>query len=155
MEKSKAIEFMRGKLKNRQRLLLLPMLLFIIFNSLNYFFQTNHIGNQHDVWHGFLAGLLASFGLMGIFMNIRIHWILLDEEKIWAAYLGEHDERQVYIRERVALPQYLTVIGILLVAALVSSFFSILVFYTLVAVILLISLVQCAYKIYLKQKFGK
>ncbi len=107
--------------------------------------------------NAFLAGFRSGFctSLIGFFVVkiIILSRALKDEKKLKTMYIKETDERNMLIEQKTSTASFaVTIIG-LGVACVVVSFFSRPILYTLICVILFVSIVKVAFGIYFSRKY--
>ena len=105
-------------------------------------------GNFGDFIGGFQVGLFIVFAVYIIASMTSICSALKDDKKLKEMYIKNTDERNMKISELTGNRLYQSVCIPLLLASIVSGYFSAEVFFTLIAVIFFISLVTIARKIY-------
>lgn len=105
----------------------------------------------------FMAGFRSGFctSLIG-FLVVKIIILsraLKDEKKLKAMYIKETDERNMLIEQKTSTASFaVTIIG-LGVACVIVSFFSRQILYTLICVILFVSIVKVTFNIYYSKKY--
>ena len=112
-------------------------------------------GDSHwsSQWRGFISG--ASMGICGcmIFYLLRSRKALKDEKSLKALYVREHDERQIQIWTSARASAMRTFLLLGLAAVIVSGYFSIGVSVTILACVLVNSLLGLGFKVYYSRKF--
>lgn len=106
-----------------------------------------------DLGNGFGTGACGSIITLMIINIIRYSAALKNDEKLKKLYILETDERERLIYEKANSSSFRAVIILLGLAAMVASFFSKPIFYTIVAIIVAIAFVQAAFKFYYRRKY--
>lgn len=106
-----------------------------------------------DLGNGFGTGVCASVITLMIINVCRYSAALKNDEKLKKLYILETDERERLIYEKTNSSSFRAVIILLGLAAMVASFFSKPIFYTIVAIIIAIAFVQAAFKFYYRRKY--
>ena len=96
----------------------------------------------------FILGLMAGFEVIAIRKIIQYRSLLKDEEKLQACYIQEHDERRHMIQRNVSANAIPLIFTLLTLSMPIAGFFSKIVFFTLLGVILLICIVMLSLKLY-------
>lgn len=109
--------------------------------------------SSNDLSNGFGTGACASIITLMIISVCRYSAALKNDEKLKKLYILETDERERLIYEKTNSASFRTVIILLGFAAMVASFFSKTIFYTIVAIIMVIAFVQAAFKFYYRRKY--
>lgn len=127
-------------------LLIAAIALWVVFNAVEI---AGHENNSSNFGRGFCAGVI---GLMAV--NIaRYSAALKDDEKLKRLYIAETDEREKLICEKSDSSSFKTILCIIVLSAMVASFYSDTVFYTLVAVMLTIMFVKAGFRFYYRRKY--
>ena len=106
----------------------------------------------YNAFSGFILGAFVSLEFLGAIMVIRARIALHDENALKEMYIKEHDERLKMIRLKTGANVMLITFAGLVLAMMVSGFVNITVFFTLLAVVLFISITMIALKIYYNKK---
>lgn len=106
-----------------------------------------------DLGNGFGTGVCSSIITLMIINVCRYSAALKNDEKLKKLYILETDERERLIYEKSNSSSFRAVIILLGLAAMVASFFSKPIFYTIVAIIISIALIQAAFKFYYRRKY--
>ena len=106
-----------------------------------------------DLGNGFGTGVCASVITLMIINVCRYSVALKNDEKLKKLYILETDERERLIYEKTNSSSFRAVIILLGFAAMVASFFSRPIFYTIVAIIVAIAFIQAAFKFYYRRKY--
>lgn len=105
--------------------------------------------NSSSFGTGACGGIITLMAL-----NIaRYSAALKDDEKLKKLYIAETDERARLIYEKTNSASFRTAIIVLGLSAMVASFYSETVFYTLVAVIFVIAFIQAGFSFYYRRKY--
>ncbi|MDR1018784.1 MAG: hypothetical protein LBM02_08800 [Lachnospiraceae bacterium] len=102
--------------------------------------------------YDFISGTFFGMEVAVCFYTVRLTAILRNEEKLNALYLKEHDERNIYIQNKMGkLPLFIVMIG-LYISGLIACVFSQTVCFTLMAAMMFTCLVALTLKIYYHHK---
>jgi hypothetical protein len=99
-----------------------------------------------------VMGFLLAIEACVIVLLIKYARTLKNEEELKNLYIKETDERRIAIRTKAGRSGLSIVFGTLIIAMLVSGYFSKIVFFTLLAVVLFTSLVMLMTKLYYNKK---
>lgn len=129
--------------------LILILVAFLVSNNIQF------DGNDHEAGFmlGFSSGGLCAFVAVMLFFIIRYRSVLKSEDKLKQLYIQETDERAIMIRNKVGGMGYWVSIGIIVVAAIIASFYNATVALTLVATLLVMCLLGLFLKIYYRYKY--
>ena len=110
-------------------------------------------GHWQSKWRGFISG--ASVGILallvyGLIRNLRA---IGDEKKLKKLYIRESDERQAQIETSAMCAAMRATLLLGLVSVIVAGYFSVTVSLTLLAAVLLISLMVMAFRLYFRKKY--
>ncbi|MDE5858916.1 MAG: hypothetical protein K2H23_00765 [Oscillospiraceae bacterium] len=127
----------------------------VIFVTLNIVEITGILSEKslNDLSNGFGTGVCTAIIVFMAIAICRYHGALKNDEKLKKLYILETDERERLIYEKTNSASFRTVIILLGFAAMVASFFSKTIFYTIVAIIMVIAFVQVVFKFYYRRKF--
>lgn len=106
-----------------------------------------------DLSSGFGTGVCSSIITLMIINVCRYSTALKNDEKLKKLYILETDERERLIYEKTNSSSFRAIIILLGFAAMVASFFSKPIFYTIVAIIVAIAFIQVAFKFYYRRKY--
>ncbi len=101
---------------------------------------------------GFIMGFLIGGEFVVIFLIWRYGKALRDEEYLKKLYIEKNDERNRYIRSRMTETGTVVNLVLLGTAVITSGFFSLTVFFTLLAVFVVSMLVLIVLKFYYRRK---
>lgn len=156
------MEKFRKQIKKRLRTnVVLAIFLVVLFAVLMIMDATNawstFLPVEENGDNAFMAGFRTGFctSLIGFAVVKAIIYArtLKDEQKLKAMYIKETDERNLLIEQKTSTASFaVTIIG-LGVACVIVSFFSRPILYTLICVILFVSIVKAAFGIYYSQKY--
>ena len=156
------MEKFRKQIKRRLRTnVVLAIFLVALFAALMIMDATNawstFLPIEENGDNAFLAGFRTGFctSLIGfaVVKIIILSRALKDENKLKAMYIKETDERNLLIEQKTSTASFaVTIIG-LGVACVIVSFFSRPILYTLICVILFVSIVKVAFSIYYSKKY--
>ncbi len=119
----------------------------IILNILAIFF------NLESLAAAFASGVCWGLGAVMMFYVIKYRAALKNEEKLKELFIEENDERQKLIDAKIGRTGIVISAMFLLLAMVISNFFNQTVFYTLLAAVMFIVLVQLVLKFYYNKKF--
>ena len=141
------------KTLNIYRAVLIAAIIVLVF--LNIIEITALLGEESttDMSNGFGTGACASIITFMAIAISRYHAALKNDEKLKKLYILETDERERLIYEKTNSSSFRTVIILLGFAAMIASFYSKTIFYTIVAIIMVIAFVQAAFKFYYRRKY--
>lgn len=106
-----------------------------------------------DLGNGFGTGACASVITLMIINVCRYSTALKNDEKLKKLYISQTDERERLIYEKSNSSSFRAVIILLGFAAMIASFFSKTIFYTVVAIIIAIAFIQAAFRFYYRRKY--
>lgn len=81
---------------------------------------------------GFQFGIIFGIGMLSLLQIIKLGMVIKDDKKLKMLYNQEHDERLKTIRSKAGMPMLMITSELMLIAAIISGYFNIVVFYTLV-----------------------
>lgn len=110
--------------------------------------------DMSDFVTGFQVGLLAGLLAVALVHIFRMQKAMKDDAALRKLYYSEHDERNCYIQQKVGQTMLAVTPAILLVAAVIAGYFSVTVFFSLIAATLLQSLVGLGLKFYYHSRFS-
>lgn len=144
------MEQYRRKLKLQNILLAVGFMILVVIQVLAYLGIVTPNSDEHwaDYWNGFIAGAAAGICilfLIGFLINIRA---LRNETKLKKLYIKENDERSAQVQKNGKSAGATIFMIIALPAAIVSGYFNITVFLTIVACEMVLSLIICGAKLY-------
>ncbi len=119
-----------------------------IIGQQGYFSKYKPDGDFGDFISGFQIGLFVGLTIWLIASTAYIGSALKDEKKLKEMYIKDTDERNMKISELTGINLQRSVCFPLLFSAVVAGYFSAEVFFTLISVVLFISIVTIARKIY-------
>lgn len=120
----------------------------VICGSLGFFEKYRPEGNFGDFLSGFQAGVFIAFMLIGVYYNVRFLIALNNDETLRQMYIRDTDERNIKISEMTGIKLQKSVCYPLLLASVIAGYFSAEVFFTLISVILFISIITIVRKVY-------
>ena len=109
------------------------------------------IGNFHPIpefMAGFDIGLCIGVEFVMLYFMRQYQAALNDEEKLRKLYISETDERNRYIQTRIGGVGLNILMGALAAGTIVSGYFNLTVFVTLLCTLLFTSLMKLALKLY-------
>ena len=107
----------------------------------------------HSRWRGFITG--ASTGILALMIVSFIRSINAqkDETKLKKLYIQANDERQIQIWTAARAESMRVFVMLGLVAGIIAGYFSITVSITIIACVVVHSLIGFAFKVYYSQKY--
>ncbi|MDE6710354.1 MAG: hypothetical protein K2J76_07680 [Oscillospiraceae bacterium] len=126
--------------------LAVAIVLWVVFTVLEIAGGENNSSN-------FRNGACAGIATLMALNIVRYSAALKDDEKLKKLYIAETDERTRLIYEKSNSSSFRTLIIVLGLSTIVSSFYSDTVFYTLIAVIFVIIFIQAIYSFYYRRKY--
>ncbi len=120
----------------------------VICGLLGFFEKYRPEGNFGDFLSGFQAGVFIAFMLIGVYYNVRFLIALNNDETLRQMYIRDTDERNIKISEMTGIKLQKSVCYPLLLASAIAGYFSAEVFFTLISVILFISIITIVRKVY-------
>ncbi len=120
----------------------------VICGSMGFFEKYRPEGNFGDFLNGFQIGISIAFILVGVYYNVRFLIALNNNEILRQMYIRDTDERNIKISEMTGIKLQKSICYPLLLASVIAGYFSAEVFFTLVAVVLFISIITIARKVY-------
>lgn len=105
--------------------------------------------NSSNFGSGFCAGAIA-FMAVNI---LRYSTALKSDEKLKRLYISATDEREKLICEKSDSSSFKAILCILVLSAMVASFFSDTVFYTLIAAMMVVIFVKAGFRFYYRRKY--
>ena len=155
------MENYREKLKIQNIILIIGCAILAAFCVLGFLGEIGIVnlvpsaGDSHwqSRWRGFISG--ASIGILvllvyGLIRNLRA---IGDEKKLKKLYIKESDERQAQIETKSLCAAMRAALLLGLVAVIVAGYFSVTVSLTLLAVVLVMSLMVMAFRLYFRKKY--
>jgi hypothetical protein len=82
---------------------------------------------------GMSFGIICALGILAIIQIIRLRKVINDDRQLKLLYNQEHDERMKVIRSKAGMPMLLIMSILMIIAGLIASNFSSVVFCTLIA----------------------
>lgn len=144
------MEQYKKTLRFRIALLAIPVLLAVAVGIYDVFFASEAM--QDSFISGFKSGAMTAFGLLSVFMIIRIRKIMCDETRLRMMYNKENDERNKAIRAKAGMPVMLiTSLGMFL-AGIIVGYFNMVAFYTLIAAAICQLFIGAAIKLVYQRK---
>ncbi len=145
----------RNKLKNQNILFIIGLLVLIAVQVLAFTRIIPPVSaneNFADFWKGFIEGVaggLTAIVIIGIILNVRA---LRSEKALKKLYVKETDERTRLIAVKGKSAGASAYLFCMLVVGIVSGFFNITVFFTLIASVFILSLFMSGGKLYYCKK---
>lgn len=155
------MEQYKNKLKQTQKFLTLAAVVLMIFSIVALASQAGLLslapidGDSHwqSMWRGIVCGAGCALSVLLLAWIIRISKALRSDKELKKLYVEAHDERQtqIYISARATSMQIFLIGG--LVAGIVAGYFSATVSITILACVVIHSLLGGACKLYYSKKF--
>ena len=105
-----------------------------------------------DTWNGFIAGVAMGLTIVMVFVLVKNLMAMKSEKTLKKLYAKENDERKIEICSKGKSAGASICLPCMLVAAIISGYFSITVSITVVVCIFSVSLFMLAGKIYYSKK---
>lgn len=132
-------------------ILITAVVILVVLNVIEIVCEISNI--NEGLGSGFGTGACASIiTFMAISLG-RYSAALKDDEKLKKLCIAQTDERERLIYEKTNSSSFRAIIILLGFAAMVASFFSKPIFYTIVAIIVAIAFIQVAFKFYYRRKY--
>ncbi len=109
----------------------------------------NGENNSSNFGSGFCAGAIV-FMAVNI---LRYSAALKDDEKLKRLYISATDEREKLICEKSDSSSFKAILCIIVLSAMVASFYSDTVFYTLIGVMMTVIFVKAGFRFYYRRKY--
>lgn len=103
---------------------------------------------ENDFVAGFQLGLLCTLLISFLHNLLKYRKALKDEKHLKQLYYQENDERMCYINQQVGKSSMSILTVIMLIATIITGYFNIIVFYTMIAVTFFQAIIQIALKMY-------
>lgn len=149
------------KLKSTQRVLALATLILAAFSILFLLSEcgivniTPNTGDIHwqSMWRGIICGASCGLAILMLAWTIRISKALHNDKELKTLYVEANDERQlqIYTSARATAMQFFLIGG--LVAGVVAGYFNMSVSITILACVVVHSLLGAVCKLYYSKKF--
>lgn len=140
------------KLRLKRRISLFSgMILLTVGLGVYDFFESSSsekLSMTDGIVSGFQFGLIFGIGILAVIQTIKINMVMKDDKKLKMLYNKEYDERLKAIRSKAGMPMLMVTSVMMLIAAIISGYFNIVVFYTLVIAAMVQLLIGIAVKIY-------
>jgi ABC-type multidrug transport system permease subunit len=145
------MEKFRLEIKNRsKKITLAASLIFLI-----YVYLSRKIGVPdaiNDLAAGYNLGLLIALQVGAIYFITKYNKALKNKAQLKKLYIEKHDERKELIQYKSSALGISIFIFILLLATIISGFYNLVVFYTLLGVCLIILAILVLTKLYFLKK---
>lgn len=145
------MEKFRLEIKNRsKKITLAASLIFLI-----YVYLSRKIGVPdaiNDLAAGYNLGLLIALQVGAIYFITKYNKALKNKAQLKKLYIEKHDERKELIQYKSSALGISIFIFILLLATIISGFYNLVVFYTLLGVCLMILITLVFVKLYFLKK---
>lgn len=140
-------KMMKQKISSKATMLCLGSAVFIICQQ-GYLSKYKPDGDFGDFINGFQLGVFITFVFIGVYQVVRFLIALNNEDMLRQMYIKDNDERNIKISEMTGKRLQQSVCYPLLLASIIAGYFSAEVFFTILAVIIFISIITIARKIY-------
>ncbi len=136
----------RRTLKIYIAVLITAIVLWVVFTAVE---AAGGANNSSNFGRGFCVGAIAFMAV-----NIaRYSAALKDDEKLKKLYIYATDEREKLICEKSDSSSFKAILCIIVLAAMVASFYSDTVFYTLISVMMTVMFVKAGFRFYYRRRF--
>lgn len=125
----------------------------VVILGFNRSFTPSYQGERWvDFWSGMYSGMATGIALLSIIGIIKNLLALRNEAKLKRQYVKENDERTQAIWEKVGGQSYWPIVGGLMLAIVISGYFSPVVCLTCLGCTMYICLVRLGLKLYYSKK---
>lgn len=153
------VEF-KEKLKAQTRNTTVGILIWASICLLGFVFEAGDIlipigENSHwaSMWHGFISGVSCGFLVLMVIALIRNLRAMKDEKALRKLYIAETDERNIKIWTSARATAMQTFLMLGLAAGIVAGYFNMTVSITILACIMVHSVIGLLCKVYYSKKF--
>ena len=154
------MEQFKEKLKAQTRNNVYSIIIWISVCVLGFVFEAGDIltpisGNSHwtSMWHGFISGVACGFLVLMVVALIRNLRAMKDEKALRKLYIAETDERNIKIWTSARATAMQTFLMLGLAAGIVAGYFNMTVSITILACVVVHSLIGLLCKVYYSKKF--
>lgn len=140
-------KMMQKKISSNAIMLCIGSAIFIIGQQ-GYLSKYKPNGDFGDFISGFQIGLFVAFAMCLVASITYIGTALKDDKKLKEMYIKETDERNIKISEMTGVKLQQSLCFPLMFATIIAGYFNAEIFFTLLGVVLFISIVTIARKIY-------
>ncbi len=140
------MEKFKGIINRRIKLLSGGVLVIIAISVCGFFIDKERLTD--GIVQGFQSGILLALGVLSLIQIIKLRMTVKDNKKLKMLYNQEQDERMKVIRCKAGMPMLLIMSVTMLLAAIITGYFNIIVFYTLVITAMVQLLVGTLVKVY-------
>ncbi len=143
-------------LKRRIIFLSISSVIALLLTVITWYWGYGLIGSAShisDFMHGAQAGLLAGFFAIMFWIIIKYRGAIKDESKIKAIYIKENDEREKLIKGKIGGAGFDFIIGVMMIAIVISGFFNETVFLTLAGTLIFMVIVKISLKAVYNRKY--
>lgn len=142
----------RNEIKDRIKIgagiIVLVVILFVVIKNIQ-----GNLTNIESFSRGYIDGVLAAIGFIGLGIMIMNYRMLRDEEKLKKSYVKENDEREIFVNSKAYAISYRVMLVVLLIASVVASFISIEVLFLLLWLIVISCSMLIASLFYYDKKY--
>lgn len=142
----------RNEIKDRIKIgagiIVLVVILFVVIKNIQ-----GNLTNIESFSRGYIDGVLAAIGFIGLGIMIMNYRMLRDEEKLKKSYVKENDEREIFVNSKAYAISYRVMLVVLLIASVVASFISIEVLFLLLGLIVISCSMLIASLFYYDKKY--
>lgn len=154
------MEHFKEKLKAQTQNITISILIWSSICLLGFVFEAGDIltpigENSHwsSMWHGFISGVACGFLVLMIVALIRNLRAMKDEKTLRKLFIAETDERNIKIWTSARATAMQTFLMLGLAAGIVAGYFNMTVSITILACVVVHSLIGLLCKIYYSKKF--
>jgi len=111
--------------------------------------------NSHEVsfMHGVAMGSTLAMVFITVFSMVKISRALKDDGELKKMYISEHDERAIFIRNKIGSNGLKIVMILLMFFAIIACYFNMVVTFSLIGAAMLCVVIMASLKIYYSQKY--
>ena len=111
--------------------------------------------NSHEVsfMHGVATGTTLAMVFITVFSIVKISRALKDDGELKKMYIAEHDERAIFIRNKIGGNGLKIVIILLMFFAIIACYFDMVVTFSLIGAAMLCTVTMVTLKLYYNQKY--
>lgn len=154
------MEQYKKKLMAQNRSTLAAIVIWFVICILGFVFEAGDFllpvtGDSHwaSRWHGFISGVSCAFLILCIVSLIRGLRAVKDEKALKKAYIEETDERNIQITTAAQASSMKTFLMLGLAAGVIAGYFNMTVSVTILACVVIHSLIGIGFKVYYCKKF--
>lgn len=154
------MEQFKKKLEAQTKSITFSILIWAAICLLGFVFEAGDIltpiaGNSHwtSMWHGFISGSSCAFLILMVIALIRNLKATKDDKALRKLYIAETDERtiKIWTSARATAMQVFLMLG--LAAGIIAGYFNMIVSLTILACVMVHSVIGILCKVYYSKKF--